>query len=82
MEMKYFKFGNGILISAESSELAKYIYNDICLVEVSDIDMEEVNRYEALGLFTEALGSNNSDMCSVAINMMFLDSRNEVLLFG
>ena len=81
-DMRYFKFDNGIIISAYNQVFAKDIYNQVCLNEFDDEDIEEVSKYEALGLFVEALYTNEADMNSVAIQYMFDDTRNEVLLFG
>ena len=81
-DMRYFKFDNGIVISAYNQVFAKDIYNQVCMNEFDDNDIEEVSKYEALGLFVEALYTNEADMDSVAINWMFNESRNEILCFG
>ena len=80
--MRYFKFDNGIVISAYNQNFAKGIYNQVCFNEFEDDDIEEVHKYEALGLFVEALSTNEADMDSVAIHFMFNDTRNEILCFG
>ena len=81
-DMRYFKFDNGIVISAYNQNFAKGIYNQVCFNEFEDGDIEEVSKYEALGLFVESLSSNEVDMDSVAIQYFFEDTRNEILLFG
>ena len=81
-DMRYYKFDNGIVISAYNQNFAKGIYNQVCFNEFEDDDIEEVSKYEALGLFVEALSTNEADMDSVAIQWMFSDTRNEILCFG
>jgi len=81
-DMRYYKFDNGIVISAYNEVFAKGIYNQVCFNEFEDDDIEEVSKYEALGLFVEALSTNEADMDSVAIQWMFSDTRNEILCFG
>ena len=81
-DMRYYKFDNGIVISAYNENFAKGIYNQVCMNEFEDDDIEEVSKYEALGLFAESLSNNEVDMDSVAILYMFEDTRNEILLFG
>jgi len=81
-DMRYFKFDNGILISAYNQNFAKDIYNQVCINKFDNDDIEEVSKYEALGLFVEALSTNEADMDSLAINYMFSDTRNEILCFG
>ena len=81
-DMRYYKFDNGIVISAYNQVFAKDIYNQVCFDPIEDEDIEEVSKYEALGLFAESLSNNEVDMDSVAILYMFEDTRNEILLFG
>ena len=61
-DMRYFKFDNGILISAYNQNFAKDIYNQVCINKFDNDDIEEVSKYEALGLFAESLSNNEVDM--------------------
>lgn len=81
-DMRYFKFDNGIVISAYNQVFAKDIYNQACMNEFEDDDIVEVNKYEALGFFVESLAVSESDLDSTEIYWMFSDTRNEILLFG